>query len=283
MALNEKVFENPPDYDDLRTTVEPSIPPLELASYNLPSLSRSIEQGIQADEISIKEKCSFNCLKWIILVLSFILIGLLILCIVLIILFVMKSRSTNNASAILTATSTTTTTTTTITTTTLNPSCVTGKALITFDDLSLKSQELIPNGYRNINWDNADIALSSDPAIGGSGMVTVMISGNAAAFNERASALTIKGTNGSRFTLYSGAFAAVWSDNLQLQVVGYRSNTIIANNIYTLQVFNVSYITFDGYSRLDSVVFSTSAGTHNLDVVGSGRHFGMDNLCLTFP
>ncbi|CAF1562611.1 unnamed protein product, partial [Adineta ricciae] len=79
------------------------------------------------------------------------------------------------------------------------------------------------------------------------------------------------------------ALAAVWSDNLQLQVVGYRSNTIIANNIYILQVFNVLYITFDGYSGLDSVVFSTSAGTHNLDVVGSGRHFGMDNLCLTFP
>ncbi|CAF1689711.1 unnamed protein product, partial [Adineta ricciae] len=73
-----------------------------------------------------------------------------------------------NESVVSTATSKTTTTTTT-STTTLNPSCVTGKALITFDDLSLESQELLPNGYRNINWNNADIALSSDPAIGGSG------------------------------------------------------------------------------------------------------------------
>ena len=165
----------------------------------------------------------------------------------------------------------------------LNVDCVTGKALITFDDLSLESQAPIPNGYRNINWNNADIALSTDPEIGASGMITVMISGNAAAFNERANALTMTGVNGSRFTLYSGAFAALWSDNLQLQVVGYRSNTVIANNIYILQVFNVLYITFAGYSGLDSVVFSTSAGTHNSDVLGSGRHFGMDNLCLTFP
>ena len=51
MALNEKVFENPPDYNDIRTIVESPVPPLELTPYNLPSLTRSIEQGTQANEI----------------------------------------------------------------------------------------------------------------------------------------------------------------------------------------------------------------------------------------
>jgi hypothetical protein len=92
----------------------------------------------------------------------------------------------------------------------------------------------------------------------------------------------MQSANGCFFTLYSAAAAAAWNDNLQVKVVGYSSNIVIANNIYTLQVFNVTYLIFDGYSGLDTVVFSTSGGTTNAGVNGSGTEFAMDNIHLIF-
>jgi hypothetical protein len=62
----------------------------------------------------------------------------------------------------------------------------------------------------------------------------------------------------------------------------YAALLVIINNTYTLQVFTLSNITFTGYSGLDTVIFSTSGGTQNPIVNGSGRHFGMDNVCLNF-
>jgi hypothetical protein len=56
------------------------------------------------------------------------------------------------------------------------------------------------------------------------------------------------------------------------------SNVIIASNTYTLQVFTVSYLTFNGYSELDPVEFTTSGGTKDSAVCGSGRHFALDNV-----
>jgi hypothetical protein len=83
-------------------------------------------------------------------------------------------------------------------------------------------------------------------------------------------------------TLYSLAVAAAWNDNLQLKIVGYNSNVVIRNNTYTLQVFTVSYLIFTGYSGLDNITFTTFGGTKNPIVNGSGTHFAMDNICLSF-
>ncbi len=96
--------------------------------------------------------------------------------------------------------------------------------------------------------------------------------------------MTMKSANSSLITLYSAVAAAAWYDNLQLTVVGYHSNATIINNTFTLQVFTVSYLTFIGYSRLDTIIFSTSGGTQNAVVngTGSGEHFTMDNICLSF-
>lgn len=152
-----------------------------------------------------------------------------------------------------------------------------GNVGITFDDLTGS----IPAGYNNINWANAAI---TTPASNTSGYYTGRVSGTKDVFNSGGSPMTMtSATNNSPFTLYSIAIAAAWYDNLQLKVDGYNSNVVIVSNTYTLQVWTVSYITFSGYTGLDKVIFSTSGGTKNANVGGSGTHFGMDNICLSFP
>ena len=90
--------------------------------------------------------------------------------------------------------------------------------------------------------------------------------------------------NGLLFTLKSAAMAAAWNDNLQLEIIGYRSNTVIINRTFTLQVFEVTYPNFNGFSQLDSLVFKSFGGTKNVRTVAgqNGSHFAMDDICLSF-
>jgi hypothetical protein len=76
--------------------------------------------------------------------------------------------------------------------------------------------------------------------------------------------------------------AAAWYDNLKLTVVGYNSNVVIVTNTFTLQIFTLSNLTFIGYSGLDTITFTTPGETKNSAVNGSGTHFAMDNICLSF-
>jgi hypothetical protein len=94
--------------------------------------------------------------------------------------------------------------------------------------------------------------------------------------------MTMRSASNSLINLHSLAVAAAWYDNLQLTIVGYNSNVVIATNTYTLQVFTVSYLTFTGYTGLDNITFTTSGGTKNAVVASSGTQFAMDNICLSF-
>jgi hypothetical protein len=155
--------------------------------------------------------------------------------------------------------------------------CVTDNSLITFDDQT--AYAAVPNGYKNILWTNAYVYTYSTNV---SGYYTAIVSHSNIIYNGGSNPVTLQTSTGLFFNLNSLAVAAAWYDNLLLHVVGYKSNVVIANNTFTLQVYTVSYINFTGYSALDTVVFSTSGGTQNPVVVGGGPYFGMDNICLNF-
>ncbi|UJR12695.1 hypothetical protein I4U23_016869 [Adineta vaga] len=158
----------------------------------------------------------------------------------------------------------------------INEDCGNGSTFITFDDLTAGTA--VPNGYSNIDWNNA-VVYNSFHAV--NGYTTGTVSKNCTSMNSGGNPMTMTRTGSTLFTLHSAAIAAAWYDNLQLNVVGYRSNSTIANYTYTLQVFSVSNIKFIGYSNLDEVIFSTSNGTQNPSVSGIGTHYAMDNLCIS--
>ena len=101
-------------------------------------------------------------------------------------------------------------------------------------------------------------------------------------YNAYGNPMTMKSINGRLLNLYSAAAAAAWRDNLRLTVVGYRLNVVIATHTFILQVFTVSYLTFTGYTGLDTITFTTSGGTQNTNVSSNEQHFVMDNVCLSF-
>jgi hypothetical protein len=156
--------------------------------------------------------------------------------------------------------------------------CSNGDTVLTFDDLT--SGQSIPMGYKNILWTNAYVTTKANNT---SGYYTGAVSRPNTMYNYDGNPMTMKSANGRLLNLYSAAAAAAWHDNLQLTVVGYRSNVVIVTNTFTLQVFTVSYLKFIGYTGLDTIEFKTSGGTKNAAIkdVG-GTHFAMDNVCLSF-
>jgi hypothetical protein len=101
-------------------------------------------------------------------------------------------------------------------------------------------------------------------------------------YNGGVDPMIMTSANSCLMSLYSLAVAAASNDNLQLTIVGYNSNVVIVNNTYTLQVFTVSNLTFTGYTELDTIKFTTFGGTKNPIVNGSGTHFAIDNIYLSF-
>ncbi len=137
----------------------------------------------------------------------------------------------------------------------------------------------MPSGYNNIVWTDAYTLTTSTNT---SGYFTATVSLPNTIYNGGGSPMTMETANSSLITLHSLAVAAAWYDNLQLTVVGYNSNVVIVTNTFTLQVFTLSHLTFTGYTGLDTITFTTSGGTQDLNVAYIGTQFGIDNICLSF-
>jgi hypothetical protein len=137
--------------------------------------------------------------------------------------------------------------------------CVTDNSLIKFDDQTAYA------AVKNLLWTNV------------SGYYTAIVSHPNIIYDGGANLVTIQTTNGLFFNLDYLEVAAAWYDNLLLHVVGYKSNVVIANNTFTLQVFTVPRI-----YRIRQVDFKTSGGTKHPAVSSIGTHFAMDNVCLSF-
>lgn len=143
---------------------------------------------------------------------------------------------------------------------------------MTFDDLSTGGP--VPDGYHGIRWINAWYA---DKRIFGN------YSGEYVSYNRNGLMMMMESAEkNKRFTFKSIAIAAAWNDNLQLEIIGYRDDTLITNHTFTLQVFAVSHLDFNDDTALDKVTFQTYGGTKNPHVYGFGQEFIMDNICLVF-
>ncbi len=133
--------------------------------------------------------------------------------------------------------------------------------------------------WYNISWSNA-YALEYNCWGNPSGYYTVAVSRSIVMYGCGGSSTTMKSTKNSLINLYSLFVAASWYDNLQLTMVGYKSNVVIVNNTYTLQVFTLSNSTFIGYTGLDTIIFTTSDGTQHPSLPASGSFFGMDKIII---
>ncbi|CAF3382523.1 unnamed protein product, partial [Rotaria sp. Silwood2] len=101
-----------------------------------------------------------------------------------------------------------TTVTSTVTTTTAVATCTT---LVTFDDIPNQSSTsgIIPDGYKNLNWLNAEyINASTTPT--NNGYRTVVHSQPFVAYNPSGGNITITTANSTRFSFDSLFLSSAW-------------------------------------------------------------------------
>ncbi|HVM47815.1 MAG TPA: immunoglobulin domain-containing protein [Candidatus Acidoferrum sp.] len=158
-----------------------------------------------------------------------------------------------------------------------------GAELITFDDLPDSFDgDLVLNGYGGLNWENFYEVNGLEQATNGpNGYTEAVVSPNNVVFNAYASPAYILGP-GAPFNLHAAYLTAAWNDNLQVQVLGFTgTNTPAYDHTYTLSATYPTLIVFN-YSNVTEVEFISSGGKQHPGYTGSGEHFAMDNVAVSF-
>jgi hypothetical protein len=146
---------------------------------------------------------------------------------------------------------------------------------ITFDDVPSEAS-LSGSTYHGLSWTNF-FALNGNQAWPGSGYDHGTVSVPNVAYNGFADPASFGSAAG--FSLHDAYFAAAWNDGLTIHIVGtsgvntYTKDIVVNTGAAIDVVFN--------WTNLTNVSFSSSGGTWNSGLNGSGEHFVMDNVTIT--
>lgn len=154
---------------------------------------------------------------------------------------------------------------------------------IPFDDIpSISSSSgVIPNGYKNFNWTNAEYVNSSSMSLSGyqtAAFITIPF----VAHSPTAAPLTIASANSSTFSFDSVVVAAAWREGLSWTIQGYQGATMTIAGTFGLTTINRTTISCGSCTGLTKLVFITSGGTPRAGLAQNGTQFVLDDLCVSF-
>ncbi len=146
-----------------------------------------------------------------------------------------------------------------------------GATVLTFDDIGNGGS--IPNGYGGLNWDNMYYLNATTYWSNPSGYKSGLVSGDYVAYNAFGDMAIVS----NNFFDFNGAYlTAAWNDGLNIRVQGYRNNSLIYDQIVTVDTSGPTWFDFN-YLNIDQLTFQSWGGT-NHGYAGSGTHFAMDNF-----
>jgi hypothetical protein len=148
--------------------------------------------------------------------------------------------------------------------------------VITFDDLPDLGEAPVPDGYKNLHWNNFyylnGLNYPGNPSGYGNGVVSPS---NVAfpAFGDPASF-----SSGAPFDFLGAALTAAWNDGLQVQIDGLRNGVTLYSQTVTVNTSGPTLFDFN-YLGVDTVLFTPFGGV-NHGYNGGGEHFAMDNVIV---
>jgi PEP-CTERM motif-containing protein len=154
------------------------------------------------------------------------------------------------------------------------------QTVITFDDLSLPPVDpFIPSGYQGLSWSNfgevnAILMSNSSP-----GVYNGMVSPSNVAFNAGGSPAEVDAI-GTNFDFLSAYLTGAWNSNLNIEVEGFRSGTLLYETTVVVSVTSPTLFTFD-YTNIDRLYFNSYGGQPAFTPVPE-YNFVMDNMTVEF-
>jgi hypothetical protein len=154
------------------------------------------------------------------------------------------------------------------------------QTVITFDDLSLPPIDpFIPSGYQGLSWSNfgeANAILMSNTS---PGVYDGMVSPSNVAFNAGGAPAEIDAL-GTNFDFLSAYLTGAWNSNLNIEVEGFRSGTLLYDTTVVVSATSPTLFTFD-YTNVDRLYFNSYGGQPAFRPE-PGYNFVMDNMTVEF-
>ena len=157
--------------------------------------------------------------------------------------------------------------------------------LITFDDLTeTASGSFIANGYQGLVWSNYASLNAVQfpmmfPGYGTNGFYYGMVSASNVAFNALGTPVEVDSISSS-FNFFSAFLTGAWHSNLNVEVQGFRSGSMVYDQTVTVSATNASLFVFN-YLNVDRVYFNSFGGQTAFASDG-GNHFVMDDFTFEF-
>jgi hypothetical protein len=168
------------------------------------------------------------------------------------------------------------------------------QTVITFDDMTssvfsngmtfLQTETAITNGYQGLNW--ANFLTENAPLIvntfGTDGYYYGMVTASNVAFNGGGTTSEVDAIS-TNFNFLSAYLTGAWNSNLNIEVQGFRSGTMLYDTTVVASATSPTLFTFN-YLDIDSLTFN-SFGGQDADFPpprSGGEQFAMDNFTFEF-
>jgi hypothetical protein len=161
------------------------------------------------------------------------------------------------------------------------PTC--SATVVTFDNLSDSTTgTFIPTGYQGLSWSNFAYlnAVLHSNVFGVSGANYGMVSPFNVAFNGSGFPAEID-SRGTNFNFLSAYFTGAWNSNLNIEIQGFRSGTLLYDTTVVASATSPTLFTFNDLD-IDRLYFNSFGGQDAGFGSGAGEVFVMDNFTFEF-
>lgn len=155
--------------------------------------------------------------------------------------------------------------------------------LVNFDDIlaPLSTSDLIPNGYKHLNWTNAHyINVSSMPI--SSGYANGVRSQPFVLYNPTGGNITISTANSTRFSFDSLYLTSAWRDYLNVTIKTIRNGFITSVSVFSAMTEYPTTVFCFLCTNIDALVLQSDGGIPSTNYVPNGTQFIIDDLCISF-
>jgi hypothetical protein len=166
-------------------------------------------------------------------------------------------------------------------------SSIRSQTVITFDDMSSFSNgvpllTVITNGYQGFNWANFYTVNASHDAkmFGTNGDYYGMVTASNVAFNGGGTPAEIDAI-ATNFNFLGAYLTGVWNSNLNIEVEGFRSGSMLYDTTVVASATAPTLFTFS-YLDIDRLTFNSFGGQNAGFPDGGGEEFAMDNFTFEF-
>jgi hypothetical protein len=156
--------------------------------------------------------------------------------------------------------------------------------IVTFDDLSeTGTGSFVPTGYQGLIWSNFwcfnAILATNRNEVGVSGTYYGMVSASNVAYNPFAAPVEVDSPS-TNFSFLSAYMTGAWNSNLNIEIQGFRSGTLVYDTTVVAGATNPTLFTFN-YLNVDRLYFNSFGGQPAFGTVPN-TIFVMDNFTFEF-